>query len=250
MKMDVLKRSEAKLCEYWHLKKNVGNSQKMTRCLNILHYLFDFNSKSMSLLPSDLASELQAIKAVKDAPEQWHWLQQQCPAKYVPRHCKCLWKYKGTGNQVRKCCIPANCNQSNSDPNSKAITRWHFVHRAHTGNLYRSRMVMVGAHEDGRNVTHWFWSIFAKQRKTKQTLTSDLWKTVVFADAWILTLPCSRTKRVPTVLPCWTTVSPAKSKRRSLSKSGRCQRMTLLTTKIVDIQSQLGNLFNCPNPLP
>ena len=212
----------------------------------------------MWLLLFDLASELEEIKALKDAPEQWHWLQQQCPAKYVPRHRKCLWKCKSTGNQVEKCCMSANCNQSNSDPNSKAITRWHFVHRAHTRNLCRSRTVMVGAHEDRRWEKCDTSVLSILPSKVKQTGkkdnvntwasrvtigTTDLWKTVVFA-AWILTLPCSRTKRVPTVLPCWTTVSPAKSKRRSLENDS-CDHKNCY-----DIQSQLGNLFNFLNPLP
>lgn len=146
---------EAKFCDTdiqkicWKLPQ-----KKLSRCLIFYMTPFEFDSNvDVTFTFWFFASELEEIKALKDAPEQWHSLQQQCPAKYVPRHCKCLWKCKSTGNQVEKCCMSANRNQSNSDPNSKAITRWHFVHRSHTRNLCRPRTVMVGAHEDGRNVT-------------------------------------------------------------------------------------------------
>ena len=149
----------SKVLRYWHSKNLLETPTKnLSRCLLVFYMTpFDFDSNvDVTFTFWFFASELEEIKALKDAPEQWHWLQQQCPAKYVPRHCKCLWKCISTGNQVEKCCMSAKCNQSNSDPHSKAITRWHFVHRSHTRNLCRSRTVMVGAHEDGRNVTHRF----------------------------------------------------------------------------------------------
>ena len=127
-------------------------------------------------------------------------------------------------------------NCSSSEPNSKAIARRHFVHCAHARNLCSSHT--VGAHfqtcvKMRENVTHEFYQFCLKQQaKTstrgprghhkshQQVFTSDLCKTSYFflADAWILNLPCSRMKRVAAVLPCWTTVSPAKSKCRSSAK--------------------------------
>mmetsp|Transcript_13054 Transcript_13054/g.31028 ORF Transcript_13054/g.31028 Transcript_13054/m.31028 type:complete len:286 (+) Transcript_13054:2110-2967(+) len=51
---------------------------------------------------------------------------------------------------------------------------------------------------------------------------------------WMLTRPCSSTKRVPAVPPCCTTVSPAKSRRRS----------PLLATSLTKPRSQPKNKFS------
>ena len=151
-------------------------------------------------------------------------------------------------------------NCSSSEPNSKAIARRHFVHCAHARNLCSSHM--VGAHfqtcvKMRENVTHEFHQFCQTTKKTstrgphghhkshQQVCTSDLCKTsfFFFADAWILTLPCSRMKRVAAVLPCWTTGKLLKF--RIFLRCRRCRWITHPLPSQIAVLQPIA--WNCAN---